>query len=312
MSSVPPTPPKRRAALAGHRRVGLLSLAFAMIGAGWVSSVVLPGLRKAGTNTNGVVAGAFGTPGGAGRATTASPAPADPLRNATQGDSETHLTEASFVAAPTGIALQALLAAARFSASASPAITGVVTYSGTGTPKPFWQVVGRIVGAAPAPGVQIAQGFDQYRILPRNIVVRRGELESYLPPVDVAVVPLGEARVTYRMAGYVSLAPSEKDAPIPLALLETRVPGAVPAFRVLRIGGIVSRKSAQETATEINAAANVDIAPVVETITADALILRGGGNKTLRVPFGTTGVPDTFGTPYARATETDTIERYKP
>ncbi|MBC8140415.1 MAG: hypothetical protein H7Y38_03125 [Armatimonadetes bacterium] len=287
---------KTRTTLPAHRRVGLISLAFVVVGAGWLSSVVLPALQK-NDRENGVVAGAFGIPLGLGAKEKKMVTLDRATSKAVVDTSETspqNLVEARFVSAPTGAALQLLIGITRSGTDVAPTVTGTITFSTNGKPQEFWRLLPRVVGAAPAPGVQIAQRWDRYVILPRDMVFRRDEERIYAPTPPPEPVPADAPHTLYRMAGYVELAAEKGGTPIRVALMETRIPGIAPVWRTVRTGDLMQRKSPQEIAAETRAEANIDVAPVVQTIEPDAIILRGGGNKTLRVPMSATGVADTF------------------
>jgi len=282
-----------RITLAAHRRVGLVSLGCAVVGAGWVSSVVLPALQKS-NRENGVMVGAFGVPLPSGtQALKSVSAPASVATTDIQ-EPEENLTEARFVAAPAGEAVQMVLGVARLNSSVAPSVQGGITFSMNGKKQDFWHVLPRVVGAASAPGVQIVQQWDRYMILPRNMVFHRDDDRIYEPAAAPEPVPADTPRTTYRMAGYVELAAQKDDVPVRLALLEIRVPGIAPLWRTVQVGEALRRRSSQEIAEETQPKANIDVAPVVQTIAADAVVLRGGGDKTLRVPMNAVGVADVF------------------
>lgn len=281
-----------RITFAAHRRVGLISLGLAVVGAGWLSSVVVPALQKS-NRENGVVVGAFGVPLPGAKLGKSAPAPASAVASDVQKPEE-NLAEARFVGAPTGTAIQMVLAIARLSAQVAPTVQGTITFSMNGKPQEFWRVLPRVVGAAPAPGVQIAQQWDRYVILPRNMVFRRDDELIYAPAPSPAPVPMNPPHTTYRMAGYVELTAQKNNAPMRMALLETRIPGLAPVWRTVQVGEVLQRRSSQAIAEETRPEANIDVAPVVQSIASDAVVLRGGGDKTLRVPMNTVGVADIF------------------
>ncbi len=197
--------------------------------------------------------------------------------------------------APVGSALRLLLAAARFSCTSDPRVTGVVSYSSVGNPKPFWEVLGRVIGASPAPGVHVAPFWDSYRVLPRDL--RLGRLRDYNPPPipEPIPVPLAEGQTTHRMVGFVSLTHNEQESAEVAALLETRIPGVPSRWQMVRVGDSLQRKSPEEVARETDPAANVDVSVAVTEVAADHVTLHGGGDKSLRVPLSDTGVTDVFG-----------------
>ena len=300
-----------RFSLSPHRRVGLFSFVCVGAGVAWLALSVLPGLSRSEKRDgiNRAEIGIFGLRSWAASETVASPSPPPASFDTLQERGD--FIETAFVNAPAGTALQTVLVAGRYSASQSPTVTGTITYRNVGSARPFWETFGHVLGAAPAPGLQIVQSFDGYVILPRNVTPPESREqfrgEDGRPREYVRVpVPMTE-KPTHRMAGYVGVAlvpgkdkfvsPAGMSAGQCYALLESRIPGQPPLWRLVRQGEALGRKTAQAIARESNVAANIDTAPVVETITPDAVVLRGGGDKTLRVPLGVTGVADTFATP---------------
>lgn len=281
-----------------HRRVGLTSFVCLMLGTAWLSSVVIPGLQRSNEQRMGKLTGT-----GIGALNVmallrGAPIPEStprPIFSASPTAPAIGTAEISLVNAPVGSALQLLLGSARFSCSTDPSVTGVVTYSCAGSPKPFWEVLGRVIGASPAPGVHVAAIWDSYRVLPRDIKPTRMRDYTSYPAHEPAPVPFGDGRSTHRMVGYVSLKPSDEQPLVQSALLETRIPGLPAQWRMIRVGDALQRKSPQDVARETNAAANVDVTVAVTEISADHVMLRGGGNKYLRIPLSGLGVTDVFG-----------------
>ncbi|MBC8137219.1 MAG: hypothetical protein H8F28_15170 [Fibrella sp.] len=279
-----------------HRRVGLTSFVCLLLGTAWVSSVVLPGLPKNSdpNNTKLAGSGAFNALSLFGSRKVPDVVPI-PVSSPSTTAPAIGTAEIALVDAPVGSALQLLLASARFSCSTDPAVTGVVNYSCVGSPKPFWEVLGRVIGASPAPGVHVAAIWDSYRVLPRDIKPLRMRDYSSSAVPEPSPVPLSESRVSHRMVGYVSLKPSDEQPALQLALMETRIPGVSSQWRLVRAGDSLQRKSSRDTARETNPAANIDVAVAVTEVSADHLTLQGGGNKSLRVPLSASGVTDIFG-----------------
>jgi hypothetical protein len=289
---------RSRFQLSWHRRVGLTSFACLLFGTLWLSSAVLPGLQRSTEQEAGKLAGSgvgvFQMLSVLNRQPTPketpipefSPSPATPAIGT---------VEVALANAPIGSALQLLLASARFSCTVDPAVTGVVTYSCAGKGKPFWEVLGRVIGASPEPGVHVAAIWDSYRVLPRSVKPTRMRDYSPAPVPEPSPLPFGNGPATHRMVGYVSLKSADDQPAVASALMETRIPGLPPQWRMVRVGEVLQRKSSLDTARETDAKANVDVAVVVTEVAADHLTIRGGGDKSLRVPLSVNSVPDVFG-----------------
>lgn len=285
-----------------HRRVGLTSFACLLLGTIWVSSVVMPGLQRSSGKKEGKLTITGADMLNLGSFLGSKPALPDevavgnaPLPNSNAVAPAIGTSEIALVNAPIGSALQLLLGSARFSCSTDPGVTGVVTYSCAGSPKPFWEVLGRVIGASPAPGVHVAAIWDSYRVLPRDVNPSRMREYHPVPAAEPTPVPYAEGRVTHRMVGYVSLKPSDDQPSSRTALLEMRIPGVAPQLRMVRVGDSLRRKSSLDSARETDAAKNVDIAVAVTEVTSQYVTLRGGGDKTLHIPLSEIGVADIFG-----------------
>lgn len=281
-----------------HRRVGLTSFACLLLGTAWLSSVVLPGLQKSNEKQEAKLAGSGVSATNVLSFLTNKPKQEEipsPEVATSPATPAIGTAEIALVNAPVGSALQLLLASARFSCSTDPAVTGVVSFSCVGSPKPFWEVLGRVIGASPAPGVHVAAVWDSYRVLPRDIKAMRMSNYSTAPVPDPSPVPMGDGRVTHRMAGYVSLIPNDTQPPVQFALMETRIPGLAPQWRMVRVGDSLQRKSSMDIARETDAAANIDTSVQVTEVSANRITLQGGGNKSLHIPLSEAGVTDIFG-----------------
>ena len=279
----------------------MLSLGGLLVGVGSLAATVLPNLRTlkvahAIPSAKTQDAQMASTSGGwlnmlpvwKGKSATPAPTPS-PVADGTPAVS---MTEVAFVNAPTGGALQMMLASGRLIATSDPAIKGTVSFSCVGNPKPFWEAISRVSGAGGSPKVRVVPVWDAYYVVPSGV-----EITSQLGPPRAAAtqvpVPMSEARVTHRMAGYVSVMSGDNAPPIRIALLETRIPGVPPRWRMVRMGDPVTHRSAGNTRR--NVLADTTGAPVVSEVTARHLILTGAGDKSLEVPLRDTGVPDVFG-----------------
>lgn len=287
---------------ATHRRIGIASAFLLVVGSGWIATVVAPTFRgqENAKDTPATQMGNVGLLGflnvfGNKKPDTAKIKPSPSPSSAP--DQPT--TEMSFIDAPIGLAVQMLFTVGQYSSDYAPNLIGTVTVSNIGNPLPLWETIGRVNGASAPPGVQVVRYWDSFRILRRDVNALNGGAGPYgaaaIPTEAIAPVPMGNGKVMQRMAGYVAMQWRKSQPMAYMALLETRVPGEVPHYRMVHVGEAVVRRNSQDIARESNPAANVDVAPAVESITETHLVLHGGGDKRLVVPLSRQGVPDTFG-----------------
>ena len=293
-----------------HRRIGLSSLGLTILGGGWIALAVLPGLERAqkshlkekepGKAKEASVLG--GNPlawvGTANESTkvVATPSAAS---TATPAPMAIGSIKVAFINAPIGQAIQTMLASAMFSAVCDPAVSGTVNYTNL-EGKPFWVVLGSVIGSAPKPGVQMLQTMEAVHILRRDadvMAMRYGNAPTatMTPPAPVPV-PLGDGRIVYRMAGYVELIPNNGQKPFPVALCEVRIPGNIPHYLPLRLGEALFSRVTFGKTRDTNPGSERSPTPVVESIEPGKFILLGQDGKRLTVSLSISGVADIWGT----------------